>query len=369
MENKNDISLILKCTRECNLQCKYCRDKKKKSFESFDIIKASLLLKNLESVKDFSNIHFIWHGGEPLLLGLPFFRKMYYVQSKFFPKSNFTNSLQTNGTLLTKDWIDHFKEYGFDVSISMDGTEDTHNRFRVFDSGAGSYEKVIDAISLLRDNDLDFGVLTVVSDDILRLGAEKLIDSYRKENFINIALLSLRKIWRTGKEALDYNKRYGRFMASVLNYWIKNDLSDIGIREIDSKMNLMFGIPGRVCKDCGECVGKHFGVEASGDIFHCDRFVSDNRFFFGNIFEESMQSILQSDKFKNAVTLEKEIRAKCKVCKWYNICKGGCLYNLISLDYYGGKRGTDDCIDYQMFESVSDEIIENFPKQTSGITG
>jgi len=356
LKNIKSLSLILKCTRNCNLRCKYCMDWKKKSFGNFDIEQIAAFFKDLNSIDNLSHINFIWHGGEPLLLGIPFYRKVFFIQNQIFRKIKFKNTLQTNGSLITSDWANHFKEYNFYIGVSLDGTEKTHNENRTFSNGKGSYTETIKGISILKEHNVKFGVLTVISDEILHLGAHKLINSYLEKDIYNSAFLSIRKNWSNNKDALNYNKRFGHFISNAILYWLKEDNTKNSIRELDSKLDLLFNLPGRVCKDCGACVGKYFGIEASGDIFHCDKFLTDNRFFFGNVRETSIKSILTSEKLRKAVKIEMDIRRKCNICKWFNICKGGCLSDLITLDDIGGKRGTEECLNFQMYEFISDSV-------------
>lgn len=356
----SSISFILKCTRNCNLRCRYCKDWRNKNSNNIDIPQLASFFKDLSSINTLKEINFIWHGGEPLLQGLSYFRKVYFLQNQIFKTTAIRNILQTNGTLVDEDWANHFAEYNFSIGVSLDGFEETHNKNRIYSNLKGSFSDSLSGIKLLKKQNIQFGVLTVISEDLLRIGPEKLIDFYLENNIYKYAFLSLRKKWKNSADALLYNFNYGQFISKALNYWLSKDNLDISIRELDSKMDLVFNIPGRVCKDSGPCVGKYFGFEPSGDIYHCDKFINDDRFFFGNVKQNTISAILSSKKLQEAQQIENDIRSKCKLCKWYNMCKGGCLSDLIELEMMGGKRGTADCQNYSIYEHLSEYLINYF---------
>lgn len=94
---------------------------------------------------------FIWHGGEPLLMGFEFFAKIAEIQDKLGPEYTFSNGVQTNGTLLTEEFVDLFKEKSFGVGVSLDGPQWLHDLQRPYPDGRGSFGDVMSGIALLRE--------------------------------------------------------------------------------------------------------------------------------------------------------------------------------------------------------------------------
>jgi uncharacterized protein len=100
-----------------------------------------------------------WQGGEPTLMGLDFFRKAIEYQEKFRkPGMTFENTMQTNGTLLTDEWCEFFKENNYLIGISIDGPKHLHDAHRVDKGGKGTFDKVMRGLRLLQKHDVDYNV-------------------------------------------------------------------------------------------------------------------------------------------------------------------------------------------------------------------
>ena len=77
-------------------------------------------------------ILFSWHGGEPTILGLDYFRRVVELQRKHCPAGkHIANSIQTNGVLLTDEWCRFFAAEKFGVGLSLDGPQELHDAYRV----------------------------------------------------------------------------------------------------------------------------------------------------------------------------------------------------------------------------------------------
>ena len=118
----------------CNLACTYCYYLGKKNlypdadkFLMADNILEKYIVQHIRaSTEDI--ITFSWHGGEPLLAGISFYRKIVSLQTKFKPSGKrIINGIQTNGTLLDDKWCRFFSDENFVIGISLDGPEEFHN--------------------------------------------------------------------------------------------------------------------------------------------------------------------------------------------------------------------------------------------------
>jgi uncharacterized protein len=114
----------------------------------------------LKAVIDFfcsdqDDIEFIWHGGEPLLAGLKFYREAVEIQRAWRQQGKkITNFLQANATLITPEWVRFFKENDFLIGVSLDGPKEFHDQVRCYSTGKGSYDEVmrgIDFVASSRD--------------------------------------------------------------------------------------------------------------------------------------------------------------------------------------------------------------------------
>jgi uncharacterized protein len=85
--------------------------------------------------------HFEWHGGEPTLLGVDYFRKSVEIQRTYRPAGRtIANGMQTNGTLLDEEWGRFLAAEGFSVGLSLDGPREFHDRYRLARDGTSSFD-------------------------------------------------------------------------------------------------------------------------------------------------------------------------------------------------------------------------------------
>ena len=152
--------LIKPCSSDCNLHCDYCFYlKKSKLYPGSNIHKMSsnILERLISTYLNTEQQHyvFLWQGGEPLLMGLDFFKNAINLQQKYGkPGTLITNIIQTNGTLINDDWCKFFNEYKFLVGISIDGPKNLHDIYRK-NGDRGSHSTVIKSIRCLQKNQVD----------------------------------------------------------------------------------------------------------------------------------------------------------------------------------------------------------------------
>jgi len=112
----------------CNLACRYCYYLEKGSlypgggsFRMPDDVLEEYISQHIDASPD-PVIQFSWHGGEPTLLGLDYFRRIMELQRRHRPPGRrIANGIQTNGTLLDDDWCRFLAAEGFAVGLSLDG--------------------------------------------------------------------------------------------------------------------------------------------------------------------------------------------------------------------------------------------------------
>ena len=120
----------------CNLDCHYCFYTEKEALfkpkTPFRMSEETLenFIKNYIQAQNAAEIPFVWQGGEPTLLGLNFYKKAVEFQKKYANGKTISNSLQTNGTLLTDEWFPFLAENNFLVGLSLDGPEEIHDEIR-----------------------------------------------------------------------------------------------------------------------------------------------------------------------------------------------------------------------------------------------
>ena len=153
----------------CNLECHYCYYLKKEdlygkgeSFRMPDDILEEYIVQHIDA-SPAPVISFSWHGGEPTVLGLDYFRKIVALQRKHQPPGRrISNGIQTNGTLLDEEWCRFLAAEGFAVGLSLDGPKELHDHYRVSKKQEPTHERAMRGYRLLRQHGIPCDILCVV---------------------------------------------------------------------------------------------------------------------------------------------------------------------------------------------------------------
>lgn len=309
------INIIIKTTYRCNLRCKYCyngSEHPNKEVLSLDSVKR--LFKMLAA--DFREICVVWHGGEPLSCGLDYFRKVVEIENELKNYNGntitFTNSVQTNGTLINDEWISFFKKHEFKVGISFDGI---HN-----DKYRQLTDKVLMAMERMKKKGMRVSCLAVVADDDYDI-----VENYKYFASHGIPVeFSYLFMEGSAKElkplsAESYVEKY----KALVDHWF-SDRNGVGVRLIETYIAMALGSYFRICNN-GSCHGKYISVWPNGDIYNCAR-DSMSAYPFGNVNTiASYDELFKSEGFEALVKGSIERRKKCKEnCDFFAECAGGC---------------------------------------------
>ncbi|MBQ3596669.1 MAG: radical SAM protein [Clostridia bacterium] len=307
------INVIIKTTNDCNLRCKYCynseswQKKERLPIQTFE--KLITLLS-----KDFREICLVWHGGEPTMLGLDYFKQVVEIENSAHQVNGVAirNSLQTNGTLLDKDWIDFFKKYDFKVGLSFDGKDSDKYRQQS--------QKTLQSIKLMQEKGLKTSCMAVVADDDYDL-----IENYKYFVDIGCAVEFSYVFMEGGAKDLKglTKEKFVDKYIEFIDYWF-NDKKGVDVRLIETYIAMAMGSYFRICSN-SSCHGKYLSIYPDGTLYNCGR---DNmsKYPFGNVFEiNQFSDIYQSQGFKDLVTGSIQRRNICKsTCEFFDECAGGC---------------------------------------------
>ena len=307
----------------CNLRCVYCYYESHKE-KSMSLIDIENMIKNMVEYAEYTNhptVVITWHGGEPLLYGLENYKKIIKIQ-KQHKKIKFINKVQTNGTMIDEEWIKIFKKNNFRVGVSFDGNEESHNKTR-----DNSYNEVISAIKLLKKHNIQMGTLAVCSYDLLTKNPEKIIDlliGLGVDNF------DFKPYYHKELELEKYNKAYANFIIKAFKYFLKLDDPNLNFRLLYSIIDKVLGATeSNLCIFNPQC-GLFPSINSNGNIYRCDNYdVKNMDSYLGNILEESLVSIMASDKYKAAEKRFNNFKKRegCQDCDVKYICNGGCPNN------------------------------------------
>ncbi len=148
--------VIWNLVRRCNLTCKHCYSISADKDFPHELNTAEVL-SVMADLKAFGVPVLILSGGEPLL------RPDIFEVSKAAKERGFYVALSTNGTLIDQSNISKIAAMNYDyVGISLDGIQDTHDRFR---RKAGAFEASLNATRLCRDQGIKVGLRFTLTQD------------------------------------------------------------------------------------------------------------------------------------------------------------------------------------------------------------
>ena len=340
----------------CNLACKYCYylEKNKLYPTAQRHLMSDEMLEQFTreyiEAQTMNQVLFTWHGGEPLLRSIDFYRKALSLQQKYAGGRRIDNVIQTNGTLLTDEWCEFFAQNHWLVGISIDGPQPDHDHYRLTAAGKPSWKKVMQGIKLLKKHGVEWNAMAVVN----AYNANHPMESYRffKENgcqFLQftpiVERLTRHEDGRTLASLADKNEislseasvapeQWGYFLCAIFDEWVRKDVGKIFVEIFDCTLANWMGISPGICaysKECG-----HAGVmEHNGDVYSCDHFVFPE-YKLGNIRDHSLIDMLYGEQQQEFSRLKhSSLPRQCKECDMEFACHGECPKNRFMKDKYG----------------------------------
>lgn len=308
-------------------------------------------------------VEFTWQGGEPSMRGLDFFKKAIALSKQYADGKQIHHSFQTNGIGLDSEWARFLAKNDVLVGLSIDGPQAIHDTYRVSRSGRGSYQQVVNALSLLKEYDVRFNVLTVVGSHNAESGAE-VYEHFRELGIKYIQFIPIVErvasrqsglhlcqpgdaVGELAPFSVDANQ-FGQFLCDVFDIWVRRDVGDVFVQAFDATLASWCGQPSGICVHSAEC-GHAFALEANGDLFQCDHFVYPE-YKLGNIHQ---QTIRQLNNSKEAIAFGQNKRASlnasCQQCTYRFACHGGCPKHRFSTSEQGHPHHNYLCGGYQQY--------------------
>lgn len=263
-----------------------------------------------------------WHGGEPLLAGRKFFNHIVRLESQF-PEKMWVNSIQTNATLIDSPWAKFFHDNCFNIGVSIDGSEQTHNANRVDIADNGTYKKVIYGVNVLRQHNINPSAICTVTKKSVTRGREmflSLVDAGFKSIAFN-AFYNTASSCDSDTYGLT-DQEWLMFLIDIFEAWIALNDPSIRVRELDGIIAWLKEKSANSCVYKGTCY-QWFVVDYTGDIFPCERF--GRTIHFGNIYSlVDFQGVLDGQIFLDWKGFSEQLPKKCLACNLQTLCHNGC---------------------------------------------
>lgn len=333
---KRYVVMVMKATRLCNLRCTYCRfwDEGPNQKMSFEVLARAT--QGVLSSPGVQAVDFCWHGGEVTLLPVAFYRKAIWLQEQFRrPGQLVSNSIQTNGTLLKPEWLDFLKRYRLSVGVSLDGPPEIHDQRRIDARGRATSARVRKGIELLRREGIAHGALMVVDDDVVALGAARMIEYFLDLGVKDVALLNVLPDNHPGRQAYFEFPRHVSFLRELFALWWPRYRQEIKFRELADLVGKVRGERGTLCVFDGNCMGGYLTIEPMGEIGACDKFLGDDDYRLGNVLTTPLAQIRDGHKFISVDASTALGIEGTETCSWFRVCQGGCPHDR----YLRGRKG------------------------------
>lgn len=346
----------------CNLDCTYCYYLSKESLLGVSgaaPIDDSILEKHIRdylSGNDAVEVIFDWQGGEPTLLGIPFFEKVIALQQQYTPSNKAVlNNLQTNGTLLDDEWCRFLRKHRFLVGLSIDGPRELHDAYRRDKGGRPTFDRVMTAAKCLKKHGVSFNTLTVLNRhntryplDVYRFltrevgarmiqlipvvepkGFETLAPDQYPPDSMPIVGSSASRPGSADSVVHEWSadpEETGSFLCRIFDEWYNRDIGKYFVNLFETSVASWAGQPAQICVFSEVC-GKAALLERDGSLYHCDHYAYPSC-RLGNIQDHTLEEMIYSTRqMKFGLAKSDALPPYCISCTYRFACHGECPRN------------------------------------------
>lgn len=364
--SKGALTVTIEPIKSCNIDCAYCYCYNDKGVK-MDFVELDFTLQRFKDYVEehgFSEIHFIWHGGEPLLAGFNFFQYAFKQIARVFSQLNVCHFMQTNGLLIDDGLLALFEDYQVDVGISLDGPEDIHDATRVDAGGKGTHKDVMQVVESLGSRNIALGFNAVLNKVCIDQ-AERIYQFFQNLGYgfrVNPILVSPSR-----EQTQNFRLpplAYGEILCDLFDAWTNSTDKRVPVSPISAYMKAIISGSTTECQHSANCVGENLGVKPGGEVFLCTRF---EEYTLGNLNQQSIAEINRSWRAQQVAQRRVSLDV-CQTCKYQTICNGGCPHNAHTA--FNTVEVRDPyCHDYQMIFSHIKKSLRPFDEEQQALNG
>lgn len=316
-------TLIIKTTYDCNMDCKYCYESKNASKQVLSLSYVKILLEKLRSNSS-RTYNLIWHGGEPLLTGIDYYKAVIKLERE--AGGHFHNSIQTNGLLLKTKEVDFLIKNDFRIGISLDGPEEIHDLNRLNSGGIGTFERVWESVQRVRAHPMfnnNLGIIAVFTKHTAA-NIKAFYDFFHKNQLsfqINELIPSSGEYYELALNPAEYGQR----IIELFDYWFYERNLPVNIHPLSDMVKSMLRKTPSICTFSGHCYDNFLSINPEGYIVPCGKWSKDE-FLFGHIDEIDFSRIDHSPEYSRYSAYHSKLTERCQCCSYFSNCHGGCYY-------------------------------------------
>lgn len=378
-------TLVMKVASRCNLNCTYCymynmgdstyrNQPKRMSDEVVDAIIDKVRLHCLKH--DVEIFSFAFHGGEPLLAGQDFFRKFIEKGNAILsPIVKVSYLVQTNATLLDESWCSFFDELGVQIGISLDGTREANDQFRIDHAGKGSYDRIIAGFRAAQKYTVRnsqpglLSVLNIHADPVeiyfhfKEIGAENISFLLPDSNYDKLPPRPF------GPDVSE--TPYADWLIKLFDTWFNDTDNQLTIQYFRKIIHMVLGRE-IVSEIVGTANNEVLIIETNGSIEALDVLKICGEGFTkndANVLTHELDEALQTPLANLYHLSHKKLCAKCASCPILEICGGGYLPHRYSSEN-GFNNPSVFCKDLlKLITHIQTRVINQLPSELLEETG
>ena len=336
----NTISILAVPTDACNLNCTYCFHKP--HFDASKVMSLDTLERTIDlACSEYSSVQFVWHGGEPLLAGVDFYRHAIEFQKKY-KDCVVKNRIQCNLTLLNDEYAAFFATNHFGVDSSFDGVCNEITR--------GNTEIILNNYRRYTSYGQKVGFIMVLSSYTIF----SLIESYELFKSIGANFSINNYLPLSFKEEDPFvvePEVIVERLSELFDYWVNDEFCCIHLNTFEEYLRYFLQGKTNKCR-FNSCLGHWICVRPNGQIMPCNRFFPE-RYSYGNICNiERIGDVFNSCGFKLILSEATKRKESCRCCDLYMLCKGGCN----NVAYVGGGVGYPNKIYCYVLREITTHI-------------
>lgn len=335
-ETSHIAALVVKVVERCNLNCSYCYmyNHPDKSYLSRPaLMSENTFRKLIERVHEYCSrrrghkMSLTFHGGEPMMMGLETFERFAAIAAENLGPYLAGLSMQTNGTLVTDQWIELLHRHRVGMGVSLDGPSSIHDLVRVDHAGRGSHDRAVKGLLQLQESNLAATVLCVINP------SHSGLEAFRHFRSLGITKMDfLLPDASHDSKALLYGgcgpTPVADYLIPIFDAWFAENDPTVSIRIFEDLIKSILG--GNPLTDCiGNPLAAYLVIDTDGTIHLndalkvCDQGVSESGL---NIFDHSFNDLhLGSPLFRQVVIEGVNLSKTCQVCPEMVVCGGGYL--------------------------------------------
>ena len=314
------ISIIVKPTLSCNISCRHCYHTVNE--RSNEVMSYDTLEKIIRMASEHGSAWFVWHGGEPLLISLSFYKNVIKLQEKYFGKDTHrvSNTIQTNGILIDKKFMNFCRDNKINVGVSFEGPCNDILRER-----SNEVEK---NLRMMKDRGYLFSVsATICNEDAAR---QREIYRYFRDMGVASSFSPVIKLGSASDDMIPDAETYAEESIKVFDEWIHDTDAEMPLMPHLQYVMSALGEPS--ASDCAHssCMMKWLSIYPDGSVYPCAK-GCPSEFRMGNVNDlERLSDAFRSDAFRELLSATVERRERCSSCEIFRYCNGGCSIDALS---------------------------------------